>query len=81
MVIARELTKHFEEVVRGTTASLLATFQARSIRGEFTLVIAGHAGKYEPSPGRSSSEPLEFLPDAAGDVEGDSADDAGEGCS
>lgn len=41
LVVARELTKHFEEVVRGTTSTLLETFQARPIRGEFTLVIAG----------------------------------------
>lgn len=77
MVIARELTKHFEEEVRGTTASLLAMFQERSIRGEFTLVIAGYAGKYGRSPSRNLGEPLESLPDATRDVEGDSADDAG----
>jgi 16S rRNA (cytidine1402-2'-O)-methyltransferase len=41
LVVARELTKRFEEVLRGTTASLLATFQARAVRGEFTLVIGG----------------------------------------
>jgi len=41
LVGARELTKRFEEVTRGTTATLLETFQERSIRGEFTLVIAG----------------------------------------
>jgi 16S rRNA (cytidine1402-2'-O)-methyltransferase len=41
LVVARELTKHFEEVVRGTSSTLLETFQARPIRGEFTLVIAG----------------------------------------
>ena len=29
------------EVTRGTTATLLETFQTRPIRGEFTLVIAG----------------------------------------
>jgi 16S rRNA (cytidine1402-2'-O)-methyltransferase len=41
LVVARELTKRFEEVMRGTTATLLETFQERPIRGEFTLVIAG----------------------------------------
>ncbi len=41
LVVARELTKRFEEVTRGTTATLLEAFQTRSIRGEFTLVIAG----------------------------------------
>ena len=41
LVVARELTKRFEEVTRGTTATLLEAFQTRPIRGEFTLVIAG----------------------------------------
>src|SRR5262249_59343920 len=41
LVVARELTKRFEEVTRGTTATLLEMFQTRPIRGEFTLVIAG----------------------------------------
>lgn len=41
LVVARELTKHFEEILRGTTASVLETLRSRSIRGEFTLVIAG----------------------------------------
>ena len=41
LVVARELTKRFEEVVRGTTATMLETFQGRAIRGEFTLVLAG----------------------------------------
>lgn len=46
LVVARELTKRFEEVLRGTTSALLTTFQARTVRGEFTLVIAG--GPPEP---------------------------------
>ncbi|MGE3538352.1 MAG: 16S rRNA (cytidine(1402)-2'-O)-methyltransferase [Candidatus Tectimicrobiota bacterium] len=41
LVVARELTKHFEELARGTTASMLEHFQGRTIRGEFTLVLAG----------------------------------------
>ncbi len=41
LVVARELTKRFEEVARGTTATLLALFQTRTVRGEFTLVIGG----------------------------------------
>jgi len=41
LVVARELTKRFEEVVRGTTSTLLEVFQGRPTRGEFTLVIAG----------------------------------------
>jgi 16S rRNA (cytidine1402-2'-O)-methyltransferase len=40
MVAACELTKLYEEIVRGTAAELLAHFHARPPRGEFTLVIA-----------------------------------------
>ncbi len=40
VVIARELTKKFEEYQRGTAADLLKHFQARPPKGEITLVIA-----------------------------------------
>jgi 16S rRNA (cytidine1402-2'-O)-methyltransferase len=39
IVVARELTKQFEEIVRGTPAVLHARFAAGPVRGEFTLVI------------------------------------------
>ena len=40
--VARELTKTFEEVVRGTVEELYATFDARdSIKGEIAVVVAG----------------------------------------
>lgn len=38
---ARELTKRYEEVVRGRLSDLLAHFTAQAPRGEFTLVIGG----------------------------------------
>lgn len=41
MAVARELTKKFEEVRRGTPAELLAHFQANEIRGEFVLIVEG----------------------------------------
>ena len=41
LVVARELTKKFEEILRGTPAELLAQLQDRSIKGEFTIVIEG----------------------------------------
>jgi 16S rRNA (cytidine1402-2'-O)-methyltransferase len=41
VAVARELTKHFEEVVRGTAAEALAHFTTQAPRGEFTLVIGG----------------------------------------
>jgi len=39
--VAREITKCFEEVVRGTLPELAEHFQAHPPRGEFTLVVAG----------------------------------------
>ena len=39
VVVARELTKQFEEIVRGTPAALHARFATGQVRGEFTLVI------------------------------------------
>jgi 16S rRNA (cytidine1402-2'-O)-methyltransferase len=39
IVVARELTKQFEEIVRGSAATLKARFEAGPVRGEFTLII------------------------------------------
>jgi 16S rRNA (cytidine1402-2'-O)-methyltransferase len=39
--VSRELTKKFEEHVRGTLTTVLQHFSQTSIRGEFVLVIAG----------------------------------------
>ena len=39
IVAARELTKQFEEIVRGTPGALREGFAADAVRGEFTLVI------------------------------------------
>jgi 16S rRNA (cytidine1402-2'-O)-methyltransferase len=39
IVVARELTKQFEEIVTGTAARLHEHFAAREVKGEFTLVI------------------------------------------
>jgi 16S rRNA (cytidine1402-2'-O)-methyltransferase len=39
VVVARELTKQFEEIVRATPATHLARLSAAPVRGEFTVVI------------------------------------------
>ena len=39
MVLARELTKQFEEIVEGTPQALSERFAGGPIRGEFTLII------------------------------------------
>ncbi len=40
IVLARELTKKFEEFLRGTPGELLAIAQKRSLKGEFVVLIA-----------------------------------------
>jgi 16S rRNA (cytidine1402-2'-O)-methyltransferase len=40
---ARELTKRFEEIVRGSATEVRAHFEQTPPRGEFVLVIGGHA--------------------------------------
>ena len=49
IVVARELTKKFEEIVRGTPEALVERFEASEVRGEFTLVIPYTKGPC-PSP-------------------------------
>lgn len=41
VVLARELTKHFEEFLRGTPAELLEVFKSRGAKGEFVVLISG----------------------------------------
>lgn len=41
IVLAREITKKFEEFLRGTAAELLAATKTRRLRGEFVVLIAG----------------------------------------
>ncbi len=38
-VVARELTKHFEEVVRAPLGDLVGTFAARSVKGEVVVLV------------------------------------------
>lgn len=48
VAVARELTKHFEEIRRGTLAEVAAYYEAVPPRGEIVLVLAG-AEVAEPS--------------------------------
>ena len=41
VVLARELTKKFEEFLRGTPGELLEVLRKRSIKGEFVVLISG----------------------------------------
>lgn len=42
VILARELTKKFEEFLRGTAEELVAHFKGRSPKGEFVILIEGH---------------------------------------
>lgn len=39
--VCRELTKQFEEIIRGTVAEVYEHFKIKTPRGEFTLVVEG----------------------------------------
>ena len=43
VVLARELTKKFEEFLRGKPAALLDIAQKRSLKGEFVVMVAPQA--------------------------------------
>jgi 16S rRNA (cytidine1402-2'-O)-methyltransferase len=51
VVVARELTKLHEEVLRGTAAELLARFEATPPRGELTVLVRG-LGRRRAARGR-----------------------------
>ncbi len=43
VVLARELTKKFEEYLRGTAGELIELLRKRSLKGEFVVLIGGDA--------------------------------------
>ncbi|MBZ6003588.1 16S rRNA (cytidine(1402)-2'-O)-methyltransferase [Leuconostoc gelidum subsp. aenigmaticum] len=47
VVLARELTKRYEEFLRGTTQELVEWAKDNEIRGEFVVMIAGYQGIVE----------------------------------
>lgn len=51
-VLARELTKRYEEFVRGTLDELIEWLEAGEVRGEFCLIVEGYTG-----PAKATAEP------------------------
>ncbi|MEK7748842.1 MAG: 16S rRNA (cytidine(1402)-2'-O)-methyltransferase, partial [Bacteroidota bacterium] len=43
VVVAREMTKKFEEVSRGSISAVLEEISSRPVRGEYVLVVSGKA--------------------------------------
>jgi 16S rRNA (cytidine1402-2'-O)-methyltransferase len=48
--VSRELTKKFEEVVRGTLTEAHRFFSSKTIKGEFVVVVAGTSGPHAEEP-------------------------------
>lgn len=55
VVVARELTKKFEEVVRGPLSRVLTQIAAKAARGEYVLILEGNR-KDRPDLSEPSSE-------------------------
>jgi 16S rRNA (cytidine1402-2'-O)-methyltransferase len=53
LAVGRELTKKFEEVVRGTASEAVERFERQAPRGEITIVI----GPSDARRGRRGDEP------------------------
>jgi 16S rRNA (cytidine1402-2'-O)-methyltransferase len=47
VVLARELTKKFEEYLRGTPSELLEAIKQRSLKGEFVVLVSGQSAEAE----------------------------------
>ena len=56
IVIARELTKKFEETWRGTPSNILSQFDQKILKGEFTIVISPSSWKSSSSEFYSESK-------------------------
>lgn len=57
VVLARELTKRYEEFLRGTVAELVAWATSNEVRGEFVVIVSGNDQTIETS----DSDPLAEL--------------------
>lgn len=60
VAVTRELTKRFEEVIRGSLAEVHDHFRAAEPRGEFTVVVAG-AGENVATTGTAQADLKELL--------------------
>ena len=59
--VSRELTKKFEQTVRGTVAEVLEHFRTTDPKGEFVIVLAG-----KPKPKReTAADEEEYMKDSA----------------
>ena len=50
IVVARELTKMFEEIVRGNIADVITLFEGKTVKGEITILVSGNTFPGNPAP-------------------------------
>ena len=53
VVVVREATKKFEEIVRGKISEVLTSLQPRAARGEYVIVLEGRTGEDHHDEGES----------------------------
>jgi 16S rRNA (cytidine1402-2'-O)-methyltransferase len=61
VVIGRELTKMFEEMLRGTVSELRARLQGREVKGEVALLVAGRSAEEESGEQLHLAEEIHLL--------------------
>lgn len=62
VVLAREMTKPYEEFIRGTVSEVLAVIARRDqVKGECTLLISGSGGENEVYPEALQEEIRDML--------------------
>ena len=42
IVLVREITKIYEEIIRGTTTELISKFEKQTLKGEFVIIVRGN---------------------------------------
>lgn len=60
VVVGRELTKKFEEILRGQISAVFSAFHNRPVKGEVALLVEGWDGKND-APAQSASELMQHL--------------------
>ena len=61
VVVGRELTKQFEEILRGPISTVCRAFHHRSVKGEVALVVEGWDEKDGDAPAQSAAELMRQL--------------------
>lgn len=59
LALGRELTKQYEEILRGTVSSLNTYYEANEPRGEYVLVLGGPTGAEQKADEASEKDALE----------------------